>query len=344
MLCALIMAGGKGTRFWPLSTEEKPKQFLNLVGERTMIQMTVDRIIPIIPIERIFVCTGDKYTDYIKEQLPNLPDRNIIIEPEGRNTAPCIAVSSIIIERYYNDSSILVLPADHLIEKEEEFRKIILKANKFIENNHESIVTLGIKPTRAETGYGYIKFQNDDKSEILKVDKFVEKPNKQLATEYLKEGVYLWNSGMFLWKSKHIIEEIKKYIPNTYEALSALSYIEKSKIREYINNNYRKTDNISIDYAVLEKAKNIYVIPSDICWDDIGTWEAVERYKEKDVDNNIISNNVRIIESKSNMIVNNQKKIILIGIEDIMALETEDEIFIVNKKYMDNLRDFQNHI
>lgn len=343
MLCALIMAGGKGTRFWPLSTEEKPKQFLNLVGSYTMIQMTINRILPIIPIERVFVCTGEKYISYIKEQLPNLPDRNIIIEPEGRNTAPCIAVSSMIINKYYKDASVLVLPSDHLIEKEEAFRKIVLVGNDFINDHNECIITLGIEPSRAETGYGYIRINNDS-NEIKKVERFVEKPDEETAKMYIKEGNYLWNSGMFLWKTKWIINEIKRCIPNTYEVLNNLQNLDGELLQKFINENYSKTDNISIDYAVLEKSDNIYVIPSNIGWDDIGTWKAVERYKEKDLNDNIASDNVNIIKSRSNMVVNNQKKVVLIGIDDVMTLETEDSIFIVNKKYMDNLRDYQKYI
>ena len=162
MLTALIMAGGKGTRFWPLSTEEKPKQFLNLIGEETMIQMTVNRIKPIIPIERIFVCTGSMYVNLVKEQLPELPERNIIVEPEGRNTTPCIALSAFVIKKYYEDATMVVLPSDHLIKDEEEFRNVVTNANKFIENNDNAIITLGMKPSRPEVGYGYIKYGNDE--------------------------------------------------------------------------------------------------------------------------------------------------------------------------------------
>lgn len=344
MLCALIMAGGKGTRFWPLSTEEKPKQFLNLVGDNTMIQMTVNRILPIIPIERIFVCTGEKYIDYVINQLPKLPKENIIVEPEGRNTAPCIALSSMIIKRKFNDASVLVLPSDHLIEKEDEFRSIILKGNDFLEKNPYNIVTLGIQPNRPETGYGYIKLKNEIFNNIYKVDKFVEKPDENTAKKYLANGNYLWNSGMFLWKAENIINQIKNYSPEIYEALKEIETIEEDVIGNYVKENYKNTTNISIDYAVLEHSKDIYVIPSDIGWDDIGTWKAVERYRDRDLDNNIVAENVSVIESKSNMIVNNKKRVVLIGIEEVMTLETEDSIFIVNKKYMDNLRDYQKYV
>lgn len=343
-ICALIMAGGKGTRFWPLSTEEKPKQFLKLVGEKTMIQMTVDRILQIIPIEKIFVCTGERYVDLVRKQLPNLPNRNIIIEPEGRNTAPCIALSSLIIRRYYNDSTMVVLPSDHLIKDENEFRNIIVKGAQFLEENREGILTLGMKPDRPETGYGYINYGKEVKSGIKEVNKFVEKPNLKLAKEYLQEGTYLWNGGMFLWKTEYILHEIKKYTPSTYEALHNLREINEEELQEYINNNYSKTESISIDYAVLEKSERIFVFPSEIGWDDIGTWKSVERYREKDVNNNILSNGVKAIESQSNMVVNNEKNIVMLGVEDILAIETEDTIYIVNKKYMDSLREYQEYI
>lgn len=346
MLCALIMAGGKGTRFWPLSTEKKPKQFLNLIGKETMIQMTVNRIKPIIPMERIFVCTGEMYVDLVKEQLPKLPERNIIIEPEGRNTAPCIALSALVIERYYKNANMVVLPSDHLIKDEDKFRDIIKSSDEFINKNDDKILTLGMNPTRPETGYGYIKCAQDFKSNnidnFIKVDRFVEKPNEEKAKEYLEDGSYLWNGGMFLWKTTTIIEQIKKYCSSTYEAIKDIDCIEEEKLQILINNKYHETESISIDYAVLEKSENIYVVPSEIGWDDIGTWKAVERYKEKDVNDNIIEGNARVIESNSNIAINNGKRIVMIGIDDVMTLETEDSIYIVNKDHMDNLRDYQN--
>jgi mannose-1-phosphate guanylyltransferase len=346
MLCALIMAGGKGTRFWPLSTEEKPKQFLNLIGKDTMIQMTVNRIRPIIPIERIFVCTGAMYVDLVKEQLPKLPERNIIIEPEGRNTTPCIALSAFVIERYYKDANMIVLPSDHLISNEDEFRNIVKKANDFLGNNEEAIITLGMKPNRPETGYGYIKYTNNleenNKLNIFKVDRFVEKPNEEKAKNYLEDDSYLWNGGIFLWKASNIINEIKKYSSVTYEAIHEIQFVKEELLQTLINYKYHETESISIDYAVLEKSKNIYVIPSEIGWDDIGTWKAVERYKEKDINNNILYGNAKVIESKCNIAINSCKRVVMIGIDDVMTLETEDSIYIVNKDYMDNLRDYQN--
>lgn len=344
MICALIMAGGKGTRFWPLSTEEKPKQFLNLIGKETMIQMTVNRILPIIPLERIFVCTGEKYVNLVKEQLPNLPDRNIIVEPEGRNTAPCITLSALVIKRYYNDATMVVLPSDHLIEDESKFINIILQGNKFLNESKNAIVTLGMKPDRPETGYGYINYGEKVSKTINKVNRFVEKPNKEKAEEYLKSGDYLWNGGMFIWKVDTIINEIKRYVPNIYEALSSIETVEEEELQYYINKQYCNTEEISIDYAILEKSNEIYVIPSEIGWDDIGSWRSIERYREKDENGNIITSNSTIIKSEENMIINSNKKVVMIGVENILTIELDNTIFVVNKNLMDDLKNYKEYI
>ena len=209
MLCALIMAGGKGTRFWPLSTEENPKQFLNLVGKQSMIQMTVERLKPIIPMERIFVVTDQKYEGLVKEHLVELPSENIIIEPVGMNTAPCIALSAMLIEKRFPNATLAVLPSDHLIENEELFRKTLQAADLYVEMNQQAIVTLGMEVTRPEVGYGYIKYEEELNSiydlSVRKVDKFVEKPDVKTAQKYMDEGCYLWNGGMFIWKTSNII-------------------------------------------------------------------------------------------------------------------------------------------
>lgn len=208
MLCGLIMAGGKGERFWPLSTDDKPKQFLNLLGNDTMIQMTVKRLEGLIPIERIFVVTAERYVGLVKEQLPNLPEENIIVEPVGRNTAPCIALSAFYINKKIENATIAVLPSDHLIKDEEKFREVLKCGYDFVNKNQDAIVTLGMKPDRPETGYGYIKRMHEveiiNNNTVNKVECFVEKPNKETAEKYLKEGTYLWNGGMFIWKASTI--------------------------------------------------------------------------------------------------------------------------------------------
>lgn len=342
MLCALIMAGGKGTRFWPLSTEEKPKQFLNLIGDKTMIQMTVDRIKPIIPIERIFVCTGEGYVDLVREQLPDIPERNIIIEPEGRNTAPCIALSAMVIKRYYNDATMVVLPSDHLIKDEKCFRNIILDSEKYLNENDKAIVTLGMTPNRPETGYGYIKFSKNktyvNENEVIKVEKFVEKPNLEKAKEYLSDGSYLWNGGMFIWTVDNILNQIKEFIPNTYKALKDINEINEDSLQEYIDNNYKGTDSISVDYAILEKSNEIYVIPSDFGWDDVGSWEALDRYREKDQCGNICIGNINSVNSENNLIISKNHNVIIHGLKDIYVIENDGHIIVGKKENVSKIK------
>lgn len=344
MLCALIMAGGKGTRFWPVSTEEKPKQFLNLVGEDTMLQMTYKRINKLIPEERIFICTGEKYVNLVKEQLPQIRDRNLIIEPESRNTAPCIVLSSIIIKRYYEDANMVVLPADHLINNEEKFIEIIKNGDEFLKENSNSIVTLGITPSRAECGYGYIEVCEDKVNELsqtIKVKTFVEKPNMDKAKEYVNSGNYLWNAGMFLWNVNSILKKIKKYIPNTHEAMKEVMNCDDIDIYNKVRENYRKTDEISIDYAILEKDDEIYVIQSDIGWDDIGTWKAVERYRSKDKKSNITMGRTSYIDGANNMVVSFGKQIIVDGLSDIYVIESEDKIIVGLKENIEMIKELK---
>lgn len=347
MLCVLIMAGGKGTRFWPISTEEKPKQFLNLVGEDTMIQMTYKRINKLIPAERIFICTGKKYINLVKKQLPEVQDRNIIKEPEARNTAPCIALSTLIIKKYYKDAMMVVLPADHLINNDDKFLEVINVGKKFLESNYNSIITLGISPNRPECGYGYIKVceeQIEDSNMIRKVEAFVEKPNYEKAKQYLEDGNYLWNAGMFLWNVDSILKKIKKYIPNTYEALNEFIDCEEKDVDKIIELKYKETDEISIDYAILEKDNEIYVIPSDIGWDDIGTWQAVERYRVKDKKKNIALGRTSYIDGANNMVVSSGKQIIIDGLSDIYVIESEDKIIVGLKKNIDSIKDLKEKV
>ena len=346
MLTALIMAGGKGTRFWPLSTEEKPKQFLNLIGEETMIQMTVNRIKPIIPIERIFVCTGEMYVDLVKEQLPELPERNIIIEPEGRNTAPCIALSAMVIERYYKNSNMVVLPSDHLINDEEEFRNTLLAADSFIEEKDEAIVTLGMNPSRPEVGYGYIKYSDEvlksNDFRVIKVDSFIEKPNLDTAKKYLREGNYLWNGGMFIWSINNIINQIKMYSPNTYNSLINIIEVREDKLQETINSNYENTEATSIDYAVLEKSKDVYVIPSNFGWDDVGSWEALDRYRDKDELGNILVGESKVVKANNNLVISSSNKVVVEGLSDIYVIENDGKVLVGHKSNVANIKELKN--
>ncbi len=260
MFCALIMAGGKGTRFWPKSTEETPKQFLNLIADKTMIQLTYERLLKIIPKERIFVVTGKRYKANVKNNLKDLPEQNIIIEPEGRNTAPCILLACMYIKQIYNDATIAVLPSDHAIKDEDEFCNILKIANDYVEKeNSDAIVTIGITPNRPEIGYGYIKFEKSD-NKVIKVEKFVEKPDLKTAEEYLSSGMYLWNAGMFIFNINNMLKELEINYSG-YNILKGLPSIGDISYEKVLDELYTKCESISIDYAVMEKSKNIYVVP-----------------------------------------------------------------------------------
>lgn len=330
MNCALIMAGGKGTRFWPVSTEEKPKQFLSLLGKKSMLQMTVDRINEYIDFDKIFICTSQKYVSLVKEQIPTIKEKNIIIEPFGMNTAPCIALSTMIINKYYPNSDIVVLPADHLVSKRKEFIDCIKKAFEHIEKNRDRLITFGIRPSRPETGYGYI-LTKECTDEINNVIKFVEKPNYEKALEYVLSGRYLWNSGMFVWNSIYILDLIKEYLPNTYNALKDIMLCNENEIQNIVNLNYDKTDSISIDYGIMEKTNSIFVIPCDFGWDDIGSWNSLDRYSEKDENGNVFKAK-GITYNSSNNIILSRKPILVNGVEDIIVVETEDYIMISSKR------------
>ena len=358
MLCTLIMAGGKGERFWPLSTDERPKQFLKLLGNESMIQMTVERLLRLMPIDRIFVVTGEIYKDIVQEQLPDLPEANIILEPIGRNTAPCIALSAMYIKQFFKDAVIAVLPSDHLIRDDEGFINLLAAGADFVEDKKEAIVTIGITPNRPEVGYGYIKFNKEmdnqtinsevalDKEsvQILPVEAFVEKPSKDKAKQYISEGNYLWNAGMFIWSADNILKLTEKHINNTFNILKSIDMSEAESFRVQCREKYPLVDNISVDYGIMEKAEDIFVIPGDFGWDDIGSWFAVERYSNKDEDNNVHKGEVRSIDSKDNMVISSGKPIIVVGAENLLVVESDEVIFVCSKEHINNLKDIKKKI
>jgi mannose-1-phosphate guanylyltransferase 2 len=343
---ALIMAGGSGTRFWPLSTTSRPKQFLDLVSEKTMIRETVDRISRIVPSEKIFIATNISYFEIIKKELPEISEKNIIFEPMARDTAACIGYAAEIIKKFYEDSIMAVLPSDHLIRKEEEFLSYLEFA--FEKAEKDRIITLGIKPSYPETGYGYIEYidkkkNHHDEMEIYKVKRFREKPNKELAERYIEQGNYLWNSGMFVWKSEFILHEIKKYMETHKIVLEEiedllgkidLNEIYGKKLSDYVSSVFEKFEKISIDFGVMEHTRSVSVIPADIDWNDVGSFKSLEEVFPKDENNNIIkSEKYEEIESEGNIIINkeNKKIIATIGVEDIVIVNTEDALLVCHK-------------
>ncbi len=335
MLCALIMAGGRGTRFWPLSTDEKPKQFLSLLGDKTMLQMTYDRISKIIPKDKIFISTTTRYRELVIDQLKDISYKNIIVEPEGRNTSACICLSTLYIKKMIGNSNVIVLPSDHLIRDDDNFIYTILEANEFLLHNVDSIVTFGIKPDRPETGYGYIKASFDNK--VNKVISFVEKPNYNTALKYLSSGNYYWNSGIFLWNTELILKLIDKYLNNTYKVLEPILHLPFNKCEKFISDNYKFVDNISIDYSVMEKYDNIFVIEGNFGWDDVGSWSSIDRYRDKDRDGNILNSSGVLMKSNNNTIITN-KKIVLNNVNDLIIVETDECILVSSKEHAQDIK------
>ena len=345
---ALIMAGGSGTRFWPLSTSEKPKQFLDLVSEKTMIKETVDRILKLIPNENIFISTNINYLEIVKKELPQIPVRNIIFEPMARDTAACIGYAAQIIDKIVGNSIMAVLPSDHLIEKEDEFLKSLEFA--FEAAKEDRIITLGIRPSYPETGYGYIEYVKKNKScekkdglYIYKVKRFREKPNKELAEKYIEQGNFLWNSGMFVWKTKFILSEIKKHMDSHKIVLENIEkLLEKvdlqefygEKLSSFVKDEFEKFEKISIDFGVMEHTKLVSVIPVNIGWNDVGSFKSLGDIFPKDGNGNVVkSEKFEEIESEGNIVINkeNDKIIATIGLEDIVIVNTKDALLVCHK-------------
>jgi mannose-1-phosphate guanylyltransferase len=335
-VAAVLMAGGKGERFWPKSRTNLPKQFLNISGKKSMIQQSIQRLERFIPIEDIFVVTNRLYAELIHAQIPHLPLENIIIEPVGRNTAPCIGVASLIIEQRYSESVMIVLPSDHIIADELEFIEILRTAAE-VAVSEQGIVTLGITPSYPETGYGYIERTNDQlfirNQEVYKVNRFVEKPDKETAERYLASGNFYWNSGIFIWKTAVIRKHIQEFLPEMHEILETMKLgMADREINEVIQAEFSRMPDQSIDYGIMEKASDLYVIPCKLGWDDVGSWTALERISERDENGNVIKgDNILNIDTRRCIIEGNGKLIATLGVEDLIIVDTEDVTLICSK-------------
>ena len=335
-LTALIMAGGRGERFWPKSRKNMPKQFLSLTDDgKTMIQLTVERILPIVDIEDIYISTNKDYKSLVIKQLPELPVKNIICEPVGKNTAPCIGLGAVHISEKYDDAVMIVLPSDHLIKYNSMFISTI-KDSCSIAESGENLVTIGITPDFPETGYGYIKFNpevtDSSTGRAFCVDKFVEKPNLETAKEYLASEQYLWNSGMFVWKTSSILKNIENYMPETYTGLMKIKAVLRTeKYDEILTKEFLNFKSESIDYGIMEKSKKIYIIPGTFGWDDVGSWLAVERITKTNEFGNAVKGNIITVNTKNSIIQGTDKLIAAVGLENIIVVDTTDATLICSK-------------
>ena len=347
--CCVIMAGGKGERFWPLSKEKLPKPFLNLFGDKTMIQQTVERVIPIIPHERIFVVLGKKHLEVARNQLPELDAANFIVEPMGKDTAACIGFASLFIEKVCCDSIMVVLAADHYIPDRRKFHEAIeLGIN--VATRSDSLITLGIKPTRPETGYGYIEAGEvsgvsglsgvANNSVVYEVKRFIEKPDFNTATRYLENERFYWNSGMFIWKNSVIQKNIREFLPDHWVILQKIkdALFRKAK-KGVIAKAYEQFQRVSLDYGIMEKATNVLVIPGEFRWDDVGTWASLERVMNTDEDGNVVVGRHVGVDTQRCVIHSQSGLVVTIGISGMVIVEADGKVLICSKERNQDLKE-----
>ena len=328
------MAGGVGSRFWPVSTTDFPKQFHDMLGSgSTLIQKTFSRLSKLIPSENILILTNERYNDLVLEQLPMVKQEQVLLEPAMRNTAPCILYASLKIQKENPDAVVVVAPSDHWIEDEDEFSRNLQQCFDFCQKEN-ALMTLGIKPTFPNTGFGYIEFDKSDSNPVKKVNQFREKPDYETAKSFLEAGNFLWNGGIFIWSVKAITEAFEKFQPqmNTLFQLGVESY-NSSNEKKFIEENYANAENISIDYAVMEKAKNVYVLPATFDWNDLGTWGQLHEKLDKDENNNGVINAKVVMENASNNIVRSDanKIIVIDGLHDYIIVDKEGVLLIYPK-------------
>lgn len=331
-LFAVIMAGGVGSRFWPRSRKNLPKQLLKIFDDQTLIQSTVNRLKPLIKNENIFIITNKIQANEVKRQLIHIPEKNIIVEPFGRNTAACIGLASIIIKSIDPNAVTLVLPADHIIKHEEIFLNTVYNAAKFASQS-DGLVTIGINPTRPETGYGYIQIDENQVAEnIYKVITFAEKPNYATAVRFLQSGDFLWNSGMFIWKVETILSEIKTYMQDLFELLSDIELsLGTNSFEEVLKKNYGLMKKISIDYGIMEKSKRVYLTKGFFLWSDIGSWEEVYQLSVKDQNGNASVGNVYLDSVLDSYVYSPKNLTAVIGVDNLIIINHEDTLLVCRR-------------
>ena len=343
----VIMAGGVGSRFWPMSTAEKPKQFIDVLGVgKTLLQLTVERFNDLVSPGNIWVVTNQKYAPIVEEQLPNIPKTNILCEPCRRNTAPCIAYVSWRIKSNDPKANIVVTPSDHIVTDTAEFQRVIKECMRFTSET-DAIVTLGMKPNRPETGYGYIQADLSTSSlrnkEIYRVDSFREKPDLKTAEEYIKKNYYFWNAGIFIWNVNTIVNAFRIYQPTMAKIFeSMLPVYGTEKEQALIDERFPECDNISVDYAIMEKAEEIFVCPADFGWSDLGTWGSLHGQSKKDLYGNAaIGQNINLIESHNCIVHTTQeKKVVIQGLDGYIIAEKDDTLLICKLSEEQRIKQF----
>jgi mannose-1-phosphate guanylyltransferase len=335
---AVIMAGGVGTRFWPKSRGRSPKQFLEILNHGTMIENTLERLKPLVDQNDVFVVTNQQQVEMLRRIVPSIPSQNVLAEPLGRNTAACIGLAALWIERINPDGLMVISPADHIVKNPDEFVRILRLALRVAEEK-DALVTIGIKPTHPETGYGYIQSAEEeiDRNEyradgVYRVKTFAEKPNLETAERFLKSGDFLWNSGIFILKARVILREIELHLPDLYEQLRDVRETIGTQVYEQtLEHAYRIIRSISIDYGIMEKAGNVFVVKGDFGWSDVGSWDEVVRLTPKDADGNSLKGRAFIFDSKNNYIDAGNKVVAALGIEDLVVISTDDALLICKK-------------
>ncbi len=331
----VIMAGGIGSRFWPMSTTQFPKQFHDMLGTgNSLLQKTCSRFNSLIPSENTFVLTNERYLDLVLDQLPEITNDQVVLEPAMRNTAPCILLSAMKIYKKDPDAIILVAPSDHWIEDEDAFLKDVLTCFDHC-RTEDKLITLGINPTFPNTGYGYIEYNSSDDEDIKKVDQFREKPDYQTAKKFLDDGNFLWNAGIFIWSAKSIIDSFKEHMPDMYSLFSSgMDRLNTKDEEQFIDENYSKAENISIDFGILERAKNVFVKKATFDWNDLGTWGSLYDKLDKDASNNaVVRATAHLKDSNNNMILTNNEKLVVIeGLNDFIIVDKDEVLMIYPKE------------
>nr|WP_299385654.1 mannose-1-phosphate guanylyltransferase [Allomuricauda sp.] len=344
---AVLMAGGVGSRFWPVSTSEYPKQFHDMLGAgRTLIQKTFDRLSRFIPTENILILTNERYNDLVLEQLPKVTQEQVVLEPAMRNTAPCILYAALKIQKMNPNAVMIVAPSDHWIEDEQAFEDNVKACFDKCEKE-EVLCTLGIQPTYPNTGFGYIEFEKGSDASLKKVSQFREKPDYETAKEFLTQGNFLWNAGIFMWSVNTIVNAFQSYQPKQYELFeSGISCYNTTDEQAFIAENYPKADNISIDYAILENSQAIFTLPATFDWNDLGTWGALYEKLDKDeAENAVVNSKTLLQDAKGNMIRSPKDKIVVVdGLEDYIIVDKEEVLLIFPKSKQQDIKKVLNEV